>query len=242
VCANRTAIGYEFDGGFAEYVKIPAEAIRSGNIFPISPTLPIEEAALLEPLSCCICGQRKLPIVDGDTLLIVGAGSIGLMHLKLARNLPGSNIIVSDPSPQRLKAAQASGANAVINPVETDLYEEIISQTHGLGVDKVILAASVPEIIGDLLKCIRKGGGINLFAGTGIATLDANLIHYNEITVVGSSASTVGDFARAIDLLETGKVKVDDLILHTFDLSQFTTAIEHVRAGHGIKTIFQFEE
>lgn len=240
LCANRSALGYEFDGGFAEYLRVPAAAIKAGNVFALPTGLSCESAALSEPLSCCVNGQENMGGVQpGDTLLIVGAGPIGIMHLRLAKAVEGTRVIVSEPMPARRRLATGNGADLVHDPGDADLYERIMDETAGVGVDKVILAVGLTTIVNDLLRLVRKDGAINLFAGfpAGSAVeLNINDIHYRQIHISGASASTTAQFKRALDIIASGAIDTDAIITARYPLAQFGSAFDYARQARGLKT------
>ena len=240
LCANRAAIGYEFDGGFAEYLRVPAAALAAGNLFALPAGLACEVAALSEPLSCCINGQENMGGVEpGDTILIVGAGPIGIMHLQLAKAVTGTRVIVSEPMAQRRQLAFDSGADVVHDPDESDLYDCVMDESAGIGVDKVILAVGLVEIVNDLVQLVRKNGAINLFAGFPAGSrvaLDVNEIHYRQIHISGASASTTAQFKRALDVIASGSINADALITARFPLHRFQSAFDNARQARGLKT------
>lgn len=242
VCQNREALGYEYNGCFAEYIKIPGKFIKSGNVLKVPETISWESAALAEPLSCVINGQRKLDIIVGDTVLIIGAGPIGIMHMMIARAAGASKIIISEPSDYRRETAKNLGADEVINPLEKDLVQFIKDKTNGLGVDVVILAIGNPHVINDAFNSARKGGRVSMFAGftKGVkADIDVNLIHYNELRVVGSSSLQRRDMKIALNLIEKGLINVEQLITKTFPLSQINDAFESAESGKAIKVVIK---
>ncbi|WHH57320.1 zinc-dependent dehydrogenase [Petroclostridium sp. X23] len=241
-CQNRVAIGYQFDGGFAEYVRIPAIAIKYGHVVKLADHVSFEEGALAEPLSCCINGIKKAGITLNDRVLIVGAGPIGLMHLQLAKSAGASKIIVSEPIDSRRAMAKKFGADIIVNPATEDLKDIVMQHTDGYGVDKIIMAIGVPAIVNDTLKLARKGGTINLFAGfagTGECTIEANVIHYNEINVNGTTAFTRLDYLSAVSLIAAGKVNVKDLVSHVYKIDDFTKAYETCKSGEGVKVLIE---
>jgi len=240
ICLNRTAIGYEYDGGFAEMLRIPAVAVKSGHLFALPENMSFEEGSLIEPLSCCLNGIRKAGVGLADVCLIVGAGPIGLMHIQIARNAGATKIIVSEPNAMRREQASRFGADIVVDPSTENLAEAVRSNTDGLGVDRLIMAIGVAPIINELLKLVRKGGTMNLFAGfpdTGATTIDTNIIHYNEIVVNGTSASTRLDYRHARDLAAGGMVNLKDLVSHRFKLDDFREAYDLAKSGAGIKIV-----
>ena len=240
ICMNRTAIGYEYDGGFQEYVRIPALAIRQGNVFKIPPDLSFDAASLIEPLACCYNGNRRSNITLGDTVVIMGAGPIGLMHLQLTRQAGAGKIIVSDPIEDRRTQAKEMGADLCVDPVEENLTEIVKNETQGLGSDATIMAIGVPALVNDAFKMTRKQGSVNLFAGfggTGESTIESNIIHYNELNVTGTASAAPWHFQEALKLVVSGQIDLEKLISHRFPLEDINEALQTVIDGKGIKVI-----
>lgn len=240
VCANRTAIGYEFDGAFAEYVRIPATAVASGQVVRLPTDLDWKEAALTEPLACCLNGQGNAQVGLDDVVVILGAGPIGLMHVQLARAAGARHIIVSEPHEHRRAMAKKAGADAAVDPIAADLREAVLELTKGLGADVVIVAIGIPSLANDALHLVRKGGRVNLFAGFSAgetAPLDVNAIHYNELSVTGASALTRQQYHRALELIAAGKIDVASLITHEFKLDDINEALNVAESGAGIKIV-----
>lgn len=240
VCLNRQAIGYEFDGAFAQYLRIPSIALKSGNVFSIPKGISYAAAALAEPLACCINGQKNVGIELGDTVVILGAGPIGLMHIMLAKLAGATSIIVSELNETRRLAALRCGADVVIDSSKENLNETIKLVTNGLGADVVIMAIGVPALVNPALGLVRKGGRVNLFAGfsTGaMADIDVNLIHYNELVVTGASALSRDGYQIALELITTNKIDVESLITHRFRLEDAKDAFRCAQDGSAIKVL-----
>ena len=238
VCENVRAVGYQIPGGFSEYMKIPAEAIAGGCLFAAGGDLPPEQLALVEPLSACVYGQRRSPVGIGDTVLILGAGPIGLFHVQLALLAGAGTVIVSQPSGPRRALASEFGAHVVVDPMSEDLFGVVAEHTEGRGADVVIVCIGVPRLVNDALRLARKGGRVNVFAGLsgeGWAEVEANLIHYNELHVTGQTGARRSDFETALGLIESGKVETRRMITHRFPLQETAKAIETVGSGEGIK-------
>ena len=238
VCQNRQAIGYEFDGAFAEFVRVPAIALEAGNVFRVPDGMDFEAAALAEPLACCINGQRNARIDLGDTVLVLGAGPIGLMHAALAKSAGARQVIVSEPSAARRQAALERGVDAVCDPSSESLVDFIKARTDGLGADVAILAIGVPALVNEAFTAVRKGGRVNLFAGFSVgatATIDVNLIHYNEIIVSGASALTRRDYEVALHLLASGRVEASSLVTHRFGIDEALGAFDEAGSGRALK-------
>lgn len=241
-CMNRKAIGYEFDGGFAEYVLIPGIAIESGNVVKLPEDVSFEEGALIEPLSCCIRGLKNAGTGFNDSVLIVGAGPIGLMHLQLSKIVGAKKVIVSEPIASRREKAEKLGADLVIDPTKENLADIVMRETGSLGMDVIVMAIGVPAIINSTLKLCRKGGTVNLFAGfagTGESTIEVNTIHYNEINVNGSTAYKREDYFEAADMVKNKKVNLKEIVTHTFKIDDFQDAYEVCKSGSGLKVLIE---
>lgn len=238
VCLDRQAMGYEFDGAFAEYIRIPAIALEAGNVFKLPAGMSYEAAALAEPLACCVNGQRNAGVKLGDTVVILGAGPIGLMHAALARLSGARQVIVSEPNAARREAATARGVTHVCDPLAQPIAEFVKSRTDGLGADVAILAIGVPQLANEALNLVRKGGHVNLFAGFSAgdtSTIDVNLIHYNEIVVTGASALSRRDYELALNMLAAGQVDAGSLITHRFEVADALAAFDEAGSGRALK-------
>ena len=238
VCANKQAMGYHYDGGLGEFVRIPATGVATGNLFAASEDLPSWHVSLAEPLSCCINGQNRSRVGLDDTVLIMGAGPIGLFHLQLALISGARQVIVSEPRPERRDFARALGASLAVDPGDEDLAAAVEVATGGLGVDVALVCIGKPELVNGALRLVRKGGRINVFAGLageGWSEVEANLIHYNELEVTGTSDSRRSDYGVALRLIESGRVDVSRLVTHRLPLSSINEALDVTASGEGIK-------
>lgn len=244
ICSNLIAIGYEIDGAFAEYIRIPARAVESENVFRLPQHIGWEKASLVEPFSCVMNGQEKIEVGVGDFVVILGAGPIGLMHVKLARYTGAYRIMVSEPNPARRVAALSAGADYAVDPTSEDLPERVKHETKGQGADKVIVAIGVPKLANDALQLVRKRGFVSLFAGfsaSETATLDVNAIHYGEIQVTGSFGLTRLQFERSLNMIAQGHIELDSLLTHRFGLDQIDEALKTAENGGAIKVVVAHE-
>ena len=238
VCQNRQAMGYEFDGAFAEFIRIPAIALKAGNVFKMPDGMTFEAAALAEPLACCINGQRNAGVKLGDSVVILGAGPIGLMHAALARLAGARQVIVSEPNALRRQAAAERGVDHVCDPAAESLNDFVKARTDGLGADVVILAIGVPQLANEALNIVRKGGRVNLFAGFSAgdtSNIDVNLIHYNELIVTGASALSRRDYELAMNMLSTGQIDANALITHRYSVAESLAAFDEAGSGRALK-------
>ena len=233
-CLNRKAMGYEFDGGLSEYVRIPSVAIEAGNLFAAREDLPSEFLALAEPLSCCVNGHRRSRVGIDSTVLILGGGPIGIFHLQLSLLAGAGTVIVSEPSPFRRDFASGLRAQVVVDPTVEDLPSIVAETTGGVGVDSTIICIGLPQLVNDALTMTRKGGRVNIFAGLsgqGWAQVEANLIHYNELEITGTTAARRSDYEVALRLIESGRVEVKSMVTDRFPLRRASEAIAETMTG-----------
>lgn len=245
ICLTRPTIGYEYDGAFAEYVRIPENAVRAGNIIRLPDNISFEEAAIAEPLAACVNGIDRGNIQLGDTVLVLGAGPIGLVHLQLSRASGATHVYVSEPNEQRRQTALEFGADGVIDPLNEDLVAKVKGWTNGLGADVVIVASGVPAAMEAGMRAVRKGGTFNIFAGSppnSSFACDPNLVHYSELIVTGSSGHTAAHMKRAIDLIASGVLDAKRLITHRFELAQIGEALGARQALEGLKHVVVMPE
>lgn len=238
LCTDGAAVGYEIDGAFAEIIRIPAQAVAAGNLRPLPDHMSYEEAALVEPLSCVLNGQNKVGLSSDDTVVILGAGPIGLLHVHLARLRGASRIIVSDPNGHRREAALTAGANAVIDPTAEDLAARVRAETGGRGADVVICAIGIPALARQATDLAAFGGRISLFAGFSkgeTAEMDVNAIHYRELTVTGAFGLSRKDFDRAFDMVANGQLNLKPMITHRYGLQDIADALSVAEGGSAIK-------
>ncbi|MBM7656394.1 zinc-dependent dehydrogenase [Neobacillus cucumis] len=240
VCANRTAIGYEFDGGFAEYVRIPRTALEAGNVVKIPDHISFEQAVVTEPLACCLNGQRKANVKMGDVVVVIGGGPIGLMHVQLAKIAGAKSIILSEPIDHRREKGLIAGADYAIDPTKDSLEDLVLSETDGLGADVVLMAIGIPFLVNSSAKLLKKGGTLNLFAGftNGVLSeIDPNVIHYNEININGTSSLTRSDYHKSLSLIASGQINTEVITTTGYGLEDIEQAIADVKNGKGMKTI-----
>jgi L-iditol 2-dehydrogenase len=239
LCESRYALGIDVDGAFAEYLKIPSEAFRTGGVFEVPDNLSYEEAALVEPLSACLHGQEFAQTKVGDIVVVIGAGPIGLMHVVVSKAMGASKVIVSEVDEDRLKEAVNFGADYLINPLKEDLPSKINQITGGHGADVVIVAVGSPAVQQQALSIAAKGGRINFFAGLPAGKdsvpLNTNLIHYKEIFVFGTSSQSIYDFRKTLELVSAGVLNVKRFITHRFPLDDVIKAFEAASSRAGLK-------
>lgn len=238
LCPDAEAIGYQIDGAFAEYIRIPARAVALGNVHRLPDAIGDAEAALIEPLACVINGQNKVGVAQGDTVVVLGSGPIGTLHIKLARLRGAARVIVSEPNPGRRAAAQTAGADVGIDPTTEDLRARVREETGGLGADVVICAIGIPALATQAIGLAGQGGRVSLFAGFSkgeLGQLDVNAIHYDELRVTGAFGLSRLDYATALAAIAGGRIDTSDMITHRYPLAQLDEAFGMAEGGGAMK-------
>lgn len=247
LCIDRPGIGTVLPGGFAEYVKIPAKTIEVGTVFHIPEGKSYELAALGDPAVSALHGEEELDVRLGDTLLILGCGSIGILHAMIGRLKGASTIIMVNRSPERLEKARAMDIADHYFCLKTDgdLKEFVDSVTGGMGANKVCVANTAKESAVQAMKVCAKGGTVQLFAGfpkdDPALGIDGNLIHYGEISVIGSFGSTPRQFQQAEELLVNERIPAEKIITHRLPLSQINEGFGLMKRGECFKVILNPE-
>ena len=222
-CENLEATGVTVNGAFAEYVKIVAS-----NVYRLPKGYNLDEAALIEPLACCVRGIDQAEIRVGDTVAIIGAGPVGLILLQLALQSGASMVIQTDMEDSRLSLAKDLGADHTINITKEDPVESIKELTGGYGVDVAIEAVGKPEAITQAMRATRRGGRLVIF---GVSPEDAVWkvrpfeLYDKELTIKTSYRSPY-TFQRAVKIAVSGRVRLKPLISHVFKLDDIHRAFE----------------
>ncbi|MBI5014024.1 MAG: alcohol dehydrogenase catalytic domain-containing protein [Deltaproteobacteria bacterium] len=239
LCLHEFGLGHGIDGGFAEYVRLPRQIVAIGGVLKIPDGLSFEEAAMAEPLSCGLAALRANRVRPGDTVVVVGAGPMGLIHLKVSK-WAGARVIVADLMARRLEVAAGMGADHCVDVSRVSLQEQVMSLTGGAGAEAVVISLGIPKVIEESLPLVRNGGVCNVFggppAGETIA-VDPRWLHYGEVILTGSFASTPADFRKALHLIASGEVRVEDLISDRFSLDAMLDAVERAKKQEMIKAV-----
>lgn len=245
MCEDRELLGIHHPGAFAEYVKIPAGALRAGTVVKLLDTSSFELATLGDPLVACMNGQEILDIKLGDTVLVLGAGPIGIFHCMLAHLQGALKVILVDINDIRLNYAKEQNiADHYINSANEDIKGIVADLTDGKGVDKVIVANTSPAAARQAVELVAKNGKVSLFAGfpkdqTALG-LDGNLIHYKQIRVMGAFGSTPKQYRLAQELLSTKKIDGEKLITHRISLEEINEGFKLMMEGKALKVVITF--
>jgi L-iditol 2-dehydrogenase len=235
------AFGYSYQGGFAEYMAIPAKAIRRGNLIKVPAGLSLEEAALAEPMACALNGQMISGVGVGDHLLVVGAGPIGCMHIGLAKTLGATKVMISELRTERLAMARQFGADRYINPREEDLRAAVLEETGGVGPSVVMIAAPSKKAQEDAIELAANRARINFFGGLpkddSVARIDSNLVHYKELSIQGTSGTTNFHINTCIELMVGGRLEAGRFISKTISLEELPAMMVEAQEGKYLKVV-----
>lgn len=235
LCPSMEAIGVTRDGGFAQYSLIPAS-----QAFKLEPTVPWEAAAMAEPLACCLHGIDLAGIQVGDKVCVVGGGAIGLLMVQLAKLSGASQIVLSEPNEKRRQVGLQLGANAAIDPTRPDA-QEAFAQVLGGGANVVIECVGNVPAVKSAFQFAGKGATVLLFSVPKVdATFDLPLfdVYKKELTIKGSFVNP-DTHARAVALINSGKVDFDPIITHRFTLDQLPEAIAMQMSDASIKVVVE---
>lgn len=228
-------------GGFSEYIRVPSINVKSG-VYILPDAMTYEEGTFIEPLACVLRGQRLAGITAGQTVLVIGSGISGIMHIALARALGAGKIIATDITEFRLQAAKRFGADEVIH-AKGDVPGRLMELNAGRLADVVIVCAGALAASTQALKCVDRGGTVLYFAVPEpevMVPVPMNDLWRNEITLMTSYGAGPSDLASAITLMSSGRLQVGGMITHrlTFDEGQrgFQLVAE---AQNSIKVIFE---
>ncbi|MFC4895270.1 zinc-dependent dehydrogenase [Streptosporangium amethystogenes subsp. fukuiense] len=242
VCPNQESMGYHYDGGFADYMIIPAKVLAVDGVNRIPDGVGFAEASVAEPLACVLNGQELARVGEGDDVVIMGSGPIGCLHVRLARSRGAGRVFLVDINAERLEMAAALVApDAAVHG--QDVVEQVLKLTEDRGADVVITAAASGAAQEQALRMAARQGRISFFGGlpkdNPIIGCDSNLVHYRELTIVGANGSSPAHNARALGLIADGSVPVSDLITHRLPLAEVLEGIDIVSRGEAIKVTIE---
>lgn len=239
---NYRALGIHEHGAFAEYVRIPRDAVIQGNVFPVADHVSFAAAALVEPLACVYNAYEKLRTGPGDVVLIVGAGPIGLMHAKISKMAGAAKVIVNDVNAERLAIAREIDPSFLT--VVGDPVAMLATLTGGDGANVVITACPVAAMQTRAIELAAVNGRVMFFGGlpkgASMVPLDTNLIHYKQLLVTGTTRQSLRHFQLTLDLVASGVLPVEDLITGTYTIVEAKAAINAAMAAKGLKTRIAF--
>ena len=237
---SRGRNGYRVvGGGFAEYVTISAK-----RLFRVSGDVPFKEAALTEPVACCLRSLQRARLGFGETVAVVGVGTMGTLHVLLAQKM-GARVVAVDLDPDRLELARKLGATHALNPTRGDVAASIQSFTEGRGADVVFVAASTLGAGQSALDLVGKTGRVVFFASIHPPenlSVPWNLLHHKEVSLIGTVGKTENDFRRAAAMLSSGALDVSPIISRTIGIEQLDDELSSTPAGDAYRVVVVHSE
>ena len=220
--------------GLSQEYVVPEWNVSNGGVLKIPDSMSFEEAAMIEPLACCVRAWRKYNYQQGDSVAIFGVGPTGMMHVMLAHAKQFSKIFCFDINDFRLNFAQKFNITESINSKDETRKQQVLEHTDGLGVDVAIVATSSMKALDDAIDMVRKGGSVMMFgvpSKDSKLDLDMNKIYSKEITLVTSYAASDVDTKEALRLIDSSQINVKQLITHTYPITDSQKAFDHARSG-----------
>jgi L-iditol 2-dehydrogenase len=223
------------NGAYAEFIKIPERIVRQ-NLLILPENMSFHEAALAEPLACVLRGVEETEIIEGDTVVVIGMGPIGLMFVQVLKSL-GATVIAAGKRSTQLAQATRMGADYVLNTAQSNIVEQVRNITSARrGADVVIEAVGSTETWLQAMGMVRRGGTINLFGGCPSGThipLDTTLIHYSEITIKASFHHTPRHIREALEAIHRGDLRAQTLITGEERLASLRNVLERLSNRNG---------
>jgi L-iditol 2-dehydrogenase len=243
MCATYQAFGINIPGGFAQYMMIPRAAVSQGNLAPIPEGADFISAALVEPLACVYNAFQKIAVVPGDTVLVIGAGPIGLMHAKVALMAGAARVFMNDLSAERLSLCRKVEP-AIVALESEGLKERLSALTDRKGVSVCITAAPSAEAQVLALEVVGVNGRVMFFGGLpegrSKVALDTNLVHYKQITITGTSRQSLIQYRQTLALVASTRLVVKDLVTMSSPLEDIRASFDQVIQGKGLKNVIVF--
>jgi L-iditol 2-dehydrogenase len=241
-CQINYAMGYQFAGGFAEYILLNQIVVSFGPVTKIPDNVSYNEAALAEPLGCVLNALELAPVSLSDVVVLIGAGPIGMMVCEVARAMGASKIILINRSAPRLEIARGHGiADVYINSQAEDSIARVLEETGGLGADVIITSNPSPQAQVDAINMAKNRGKVNFFGGlpknASMVTLDTNIIHYKELFITGAHGAMPIHHHKAVELIANGRIDVKKFISHTYPLDEISAAFHTAETHGGLRVV-----
>ncbi|MFQ5552201.1 MAG: alcohol dehydrogenase catalytic domain-containing protein [Thermoplasmata archaeon] len=225
-------------GGFSETFRVPAWIVEHGGVLALPPSLSFDEGTFIEPLACCIRALDRFRVPQDGTVLVSGAGPMGLLTIQLLPSYGADRILVSEVSPYRLRHAERLGGLPV-NPREEELGEVVSQETEARGVDLAVVASSNPNALLQAIDNTRAGGTVGLIGipESGASLPEVSRLLTQELSLISSNAATERETQRAVKMLVEGAIEVASLVTHRVGLPQISKGLAVAQDAEAIKVI-----
>jgi len=239
LCVDHRMVGTHWPGGFAQYVHLPRVVLERGMVHAMPESLSFDHAALSEPASSVLASQENAGVGLGDTVLVIGDGPVGCMHLQVARARGASTVIMVGLT--RLAIVPVFEPDRLIDAASRDPVQEVLAITGGIGADAAIIANPVARTQEQGVESVRKRGRVVLFGGVPktdpMTSLNSNLIHYNELCVVGAFSYPAIMHEKALRIIDRGAITAERYITARVGLDGIVEAIGAAERGEELKVV-----
>ena len=243
MCDNLYVVSYDCDGGFEEYCLIERKIIDGNCVLKVDNTTDLDPFSMAEPLSCAIHCFYSSPVKEGDTVVVIGSGPLGCFITELAKIYGAGKTILTGRSREKLNQARICNPDVIIHGSGEALIQRIRDITNGDGADLVVIACSTPIAQQDAFSIIAKKGTINIFSGlprnNSVVSIDTNIVHYNEITLIGTHGSRPEQVKEAIELIKNKCIDMNKYITHRFPLKDINIAFKQAFSRNRLKIIIK---
>jgi L-iditol 2-dehydrogenase len=238
-CESLQIIGVHRNGGFAEYVMVPAQALTQGCVFHIPERVSYEEAALIDPVSCAINACELSNVKAGAVVVVIGAGPAGCLNVEISKVFGAQKTILIQRSQHRLEKALFTGADVYINSTKEDAVKRVFEETDGRGADAVIVACASGDAQEQAIEMVAKRGSVNFFGGlpkgSPFIQFDSNQVHYKEAFVTGTHGGSNRHCSIALNMIATARINIKEYISLKTGLSDFVKALQFVEDKKGLR-------
>ncbi len=243
LCMDKSPVGTFINGAFAEYLEVPARGIEHGNLMKVPDSLSDIAGSISEPLGCVINSQNIAGVGFPDTVVVIGGGPLGLLQAESAKARGALKTVLIQRSKKRYEMAREFNIDHVVCSEGTDPVKYVLDLTDGFGADVVINAAPTREAVQLAFRLVAKSGRVSLFASVPkdnpLVEIDANHIHYGQISVFGASDSTAENHYEAMHLLAKGGISTDKLITHVLAIDDFFKGIDLINSREAMKVVIR---
>ena len=239
-CQDLVVPGTTIPGGYAEYMKVTKEIIEHGQIIPMQDSMSYEQAVMTEPLSSVYAAQQNANVKLGDTVVVIGTGPIGCLHIELAKIRGAVKVIAIEMSEPRLEMAKQFGADHLINSANEDPVAKVLELTDGWGADVVISANPATQAQIQAVEMAAMRARVVFFGGVPagkLTSIDTNIVHYKQLVILGHFGYDHIQNYEAFKLIESGRLDAMRYVTHQLPLSEIEKGIALTQTGEAIKVV-----
>ena len=238
LCPSIKIMGFSVDGGFSQYLVLPEAAMKQRCLNPVPHSLSYIEAAMAEPIACCLNGLEKAAMTPGETVLILGGGPIGWLFAMISKHRGAGRVILVERDPKRRVGSHKASADVVLDPAEVEIGEAVRELTAGVGADLVVTCFRDGALVYSLLDLAASGGRVLMFSGIsadkGVVPSDLNAVHYRELALIGAYGCTSIQCQQALGLMADG-LDVSWLISQRVTLHDLEESFSHLASKNVMK-------